>query len=248
MFRKLFFILLLALFTVPALAQEETTHTASFDGVSFSFDDALATSVNIWGYPGDSVDVMPPQVPHTLFTLYSGWPMPQSTLESTAAIYVYRIAEFADFEEQSNRLAQLQDLIANRSDLTTTENPLPFMPVYPAGQIIRARTQYVETPAVQGISYVTAYMQAQEPFTGASFVYTFQGVSTDGQVYVSLIAPLATDLFPAELSAIDPAEFQAQFETYLAESAVTLNDAAPDAFTPSLDSLTALVESIRFGS
>ena len=245
MFRKMLVSLLLTLLTVPVFAQED--HTVSFDGFSFDFADSLATSVNIWGYPGDSVDVMPPQVPHTLFTLYSGWPMPQSTLESTTAIYVYRTAEFADFEEQSNRLTQLQALIASQSDLSAVEQ-LPFLPVYPAGQIIRARAQYVETDAVQGIRYVTAYMQAQEPFTSASFIYTFQGISTDGQHYISVIAPLDTGLFPAELSAIDPVAFQNEFNDYLAESLATLNDAAPETFTPSLDSLDALVKSIRFGA
>lgn len=245
MFRKLLLILLLGLLVVPAFAQEDSTHTASFDGVSLAFDNALATSVNIWGYPGDSVDVMPPQVPHTLFTLYSGQPAPQFVLESTAAIYVYPVAEFAAFEEQTNRLNQLQALIADQPDLSAIET-LPFLPVYPAGQVIRARARHVETAAVQGISYVTAYMQAREPFTGSSFLYTFQGVSTDGQYYVAVVAPLTTVLFPAELAALDPVAFEQQFDAYLAESAAALDTAAPAEFTPSLDLLDALVNSIQF--
>lgn len=247
MFRKLLIVLLLALLAVPALAQEEGLHRVSFDGFSFAFDDALATNVNIWGYPGDSQDVMPPQVPHTLFSLYSDWPAPGFILESDAAIYVYRTAEFASYPEQANRLAQLQDLIASQMDLAGVEM-LPFLPVYPAGQVVRAAAQYVDTPAVQGIRFITAYMQAREPFTSASFLYTFQGISTDGSRYISIVAPLETTLFPAELAAVDPEAFEREFDPYLADSTAALNSAAPDAFAPALSSLDALVASVRFGS
>jgi heat shock protein HslJ len=121
------------------------------------------------------------------------------------------------------------------------------MPVFPAGQVIRARAQYVETPAVQGISYVTVYRQDASPFLGNEFLYTFQGLSTDGTRYVSAIFPLDTALFPAETPTdFDYEAFIEGINDYFAESIAILNGASPDAFTPSLATLDALIQTFTF--
>lgn len=245
--------LLVTLVALPALAQD----TLTFNDFSFTLDSAVATNVNVTRYGGDAPDLQAPggpEVAHTQFTLYNAFPVPESIFDSQGGVRVYNIADFGPYEFPSQRLAQLQSLLAERPDLAqftaTTDDSsdeLPFMPVMPAAQVIRARPQFIETPAVQGISYVTIYRQDASPFLGSEFVYTFQGISTDGAHYVSAIFPLETALFPAETPAdFDYEAFIETINDYFAESVATLNDASPDAFTPSLTALDAIVRSFSF--
>jgi hypothetical protein len=247
--------LLLALCALPVYAQDNTSNTVTFNGISFSFDISLAMNVNISHTPGDPVDFEAPggpQVGHTEFMLYSD-AFPASSLEAPASIRVYNTADFAGYTFFEERLQQLQTLLSERPDLSAymtvaedlSENALPFLPVFPAGQVIRARAQYVETAAVNGIAYVTVYRQDASPFTGDEFMYTFQGLSTDGQYYVSAIFRLTTDLFPAEPEPdFDMEAFMAGINEYFMESITTLNEAAPEDFTPSLATLDAVIQSI----
>jgi len=76
-------------------------------------------------------------------------------------------------------------------------------------------------------------------------VYTFQGFSTNGTRYVSVIIPLKVAQFPTELPANDaPAAFSEQYNAYLTQTIETLNAATPQDFTPNLNLLDALVQSI----
>ncbi len=248
------FALFLALGVFSAAAQESMTHTVAFDGFGFDFDPALAANVNITQYPGDPAEIGPgfAEPPFTQFALYNEFPVPESVLDAVGGVRVYRTADFAGYTEHESRLQQLQTLLDERPDLAAymmasedmNQDALPFIPVFPAGQVIRARAQVVDTPAVMGISYVTIYQQAAEPFLSDSFIYTFQGVSADGAYYVSAIFNLTTELFPAELPTdYDPDAFLAQMQAYFEESIAQLSAAAPDDFTPSLTTLDALIQS-----
>jgi heat shock protein HslJ len=254
--RMLFVTLLVTLLTVPVFAQG-TSNSVTFNGVSFSFDSSVAANVVISQYPGDPADLGPgaAEPPYTQFGLFNQFPAPESILDSTGNVRVYNAADFTGHSEHEARLAALQSLLTDRPDLAqfmaATENAsditLPFIPVFPAGQTIRAQAQFLETDAVRGIRYITAYQEAIEPFLSDSFLYTFQGVSADGSRYVSVIFPLNTDLFPADIpSDFDTAVFQQEMATYLPESIATLSSAAPENFTPNLTTLDALVQSMSF--
>jgi heat shock protein HslJ len=199
-----------------------------------------------------------PEVAHTQFVLYTNPPAPESIFDAPIAIRVYQTADFGPYEFPFQQLQQLETLLAERPDLAqfmavpadnSSPNVLPFMPVLPAAQVIRARAQFVETPALQGVSFVTLYSQGVSPFTAGDFFYTFQGLSADGSHYVSLVARLNTGLFPSEIPAdFDMDAFTATFNDYLNESVATLNAAAPDDFTPSLTALDALAQTFAFTS
>jgi heat shock protein HslJ len=252
--------LCLALFALPVLAQD-SANAITFNNFSFSFDSSLASNVNITQFPGDPPDLEQPggpEVAHTQFVLYTTPPAPESYFDAPIAIRVYRTADFGPYEFPSQQLQQLQTLLAERPDLAefmvvpaegTPGNSLPFMPVMPASQAIRAQAHYVETAGTQGVSYVTVFRQDVSPFTGDEFMYTYQGLSNDGAYYVSMVAQLSTDLFPAEIPAdFDYDAFTATFTEYLTESVATLNAASPDDFTPSLTALDALAQTFTFTS
>ncbi len=248
--------LILALGASPALAQDSTT--IAVNDFSFDLDSASAANVNISLYPGDAPDVQQPggpEVAHADIALYDTFP-PESIYDATGNIRIYETADFADYDYAAQQLEQLQTLLDQRPDLAayttidpenTSNNALPYMPSQPGSQLIRAQPRYVETASVKGITYITIFRMDVSPILGNEFVYTFQGISDDGEHYVSATFWLNAALFPAEIPAdFDYSAFDAGFIDYLSESVATLTAATPADFTPSLDSLDALVQSFAF--
>lgn len=250
--------LALLLAVTPALAQESTTHTVAFDGFRFSFDEALARNVNISQHVPDPAEDGPwfAEPRYTQFALYNEFPVPESLLDVVGSVRVYRLADLAGYDEDLRRAEQLRALLTERPDLTpymaardnASENTLPFLPVFPAAQIVRARAHYLDAPAVSGISFVTVYSQGIGPLLADEFLWTFQGLSANGEYYVMALFPLHTGLFPQEVGAgYDPDALIARLVEYLNESIATLNAASPSDFSPSLDALDALVSTFAFG-
>ena len=249
-------LLLFILAAVPALAQD---NQVAFNGLQFSYDPALGISVNIAVIPGDPVDDAGPgfsDAAKTQFTLYDPGE-PTASLLDTGGVRIYRMADIAQYDFLQAEAERLQSLLAERPDLAAVQRPadqpalgtLPYMPVLPHGQTLAARAQYVETEALAGISYLAAYPAALAPFVSQDFLYTFQGISTDQQYYVTVTFPLHTRLFPETLEGVDfdMATFQQNYAPYLVETSAQLAAADPDAFAPSLDHLEALVQSITLG-
>lgn len=251
--------IVLALTVTPALAQGGTPHSVTYDGFGFQIDPAIAANLVVIPTPGDPVDLQQPggpEVAHIQFILYNGTPAPESPFDAPGSIRVYKIADFKGYDFPTQRLTQLQTLLSSKADLTpymamtdqATDNNLPFMPVIPAGQIIRARAVYVDLPTITGISFVTAFAQDVSPFISTSFMYSFQGISKDGTYYVSAVFKLSAAAFPAEIPAdFNYDTFSQGYADYMTKSIATLNSAAPDQFTPSITALDAVFQSFAFG-
>lgn len=256
---RLFVVIALLLTATPALAQDDT-HTVAFDGFRFSFSDSLASRVTVEGYPGDDPQIGPggADAPHLRFELshVSRDPMPAAPPPVIGDVRVYAIADMAGYEGYAERVEQLQALLAERPDLSSyevvvenlTQNTLPFLPILPAGQLLRARAEYVDTPALSGISYLVVYRQDVSPLLSNDVLWTFQGLSADGSHYVSATLRLSTPLFPDEVSGdFDWVNWtQEQWIAAFNEGIATLNAASPSDFSPSLDDLAAMVNGFAF--
>ncbi len=248
---------LLTLAALPVAAQSPTSNSVAYNGFSFSYDSALAGHIDIDEFAGDPATLEQPggpEVKHVQFAISSAETTP-SIFDAPLAIRVYNTADFASYPNQTTQLQNLQTLLGAKTDLnpfmtstdTTGASNLPFVPILPAAQVIRARAQYISTPSVSGISYITAYRQDVSPFVGSEFFYTFQGISSDGTRYVSAIFKLNTALFPAEIpSDFNMDTFNAGYIDYIQQSVTTLNSGQPTDFTPSLPLLDAVVQSFSF--
>ncbi|NLX11376.1 MAG: hypothetical protein GXY36_17150 [Chloroflexi bacterium] len=255
--RFLILLLVLALSAAPVLAQADPVHVVSFDGFRFSFDESLATNVDIWQFPGDPVDWEAPgwpQSPHTRFTLYNeGDETRGGLLQVPGVISVYPVADFESYPANQDQYQQLQTLLAERPDLEATMavnddgtgESLPFLPIVTGVQVIRARAGYVQTETLSGIAYVTLFRLDVSPFVASEFLYTFQGLSSDGSIYVSAVFNIDAGMFPAEMGVMDET-FDEQFIPYLRDSVSQLNQAEPFDFEPTLDRLEAVIGSFGF--
>jgi len=264
--RTLFVSILTLLFALMALGgqalAQDAPSTVSFNGVSFTFDPSLGTSVNITTVPGQTsaeVKVGVAAPPHTAFSLYGSRQESAKTprLGSGPVVRVYSVADLSGYAEYSNTLTSLQDLLSQRSDLTTFMAPstngndlaLPYLPAAEAGQPLRARAAYVDTADVQGVSYLTGFRQDVSAFAAKDFWYTFQGMSVDGQWYISVVTPVKASMFPKKVKAKDNNFKNADdYNTYIADAISKLNAGEDTAFTPPLTAIDALVQSITIES
>jgi hypothetical protein len=244
----------------PAVAQD-ATHNVAFDGVAFSFDEVLGSGTSITqvpGQPSDAEQPFEPDVAHLAFTLYGprdeGARVPRVGV-APSVVRFYRTADLTG-TQSAQQLDELTSLLAERPDLAAymevtddgSGDSLPFVPVIPAAQVIRARAQYVDTAQVTGVAYVTVLRQDISPFASSDFWYTFQGLSTDGSWYVSADFVVDASMFPEEVTVKDANRIAdaTHYPAYLKDSIQALNEAAPNAFAPPLTTIDALVQSITF--
>jgi hypothetical protein len=264
MLRKFALLLTIALLSAATFsvshAQDTKTNTVSFNGVSFSFDSSVATSVQISAYPGDPKSVEypgGPQPKHVTFALYTQKAdndQGGTTPEFENFITVYKHSDFKSYPDYENRFSEISDLLSDSPDLRDFTAPstgdnnkqLPFLPIIPAGQVIRSQAKYLKTDQFSGYVFVAAYRQDVSPFTSRDFSYFFVGVTPDQKTIVSAELRLDTKLFPKELpSNFDYAAFEKNYVKYMQESTDKMNKAKVTDFTPSLNTVETLVKSIN---
>ena len=104
------------------------------------------------------------------------------------------------------------------------------------------------SPAGSGVRFITRYAQDVSPVTNQSVFFTFQGLTSDGQHYVSLFWPVDTSRLPnTDEEALGGQSYEAwaqQYDAYLARTVQTLNGLPPDAFTPDLSLLDGMLETL----
>lgn len=260
---KFLLVVLLTLLSVQTAAAQQNPNVVIFNGFHFTYDSALARNVNIVQFAGDPVNQEGPggpEPPHIQFILYNtpapnpdGTPNPiPGPFEAPGVIRFYKAADINRYKLSQMQFTALSKLLANHTDLAQymavnmdKANPLPYLPVFPAGQVIRARAEYAKTDSFEGVRYITIFRQDVSPFVANEFQYTFQGLSADKSYYVVAIFRITAPGFPAKIgSNFDYDAFSKNFENYLKESTDKLNKAAPNTFKPSLAALNATIESL----
>jgi heat shock protein HslJ len=145
----------------------------------------------------------------------------------------------------AERIQQLSQLIAEKPAVSTP--PLPVLPGINAAQTLVAQVQYLDFTGGSGVAFLAYYTQDASPLTNQSLLYFFQGLTTDGNWYVSMAFPIDSAVLP-DTAADVPADAVHQATednaAYLQEVTQALNEAAPGDFTPPLDQLNAMAASI----
>ncbi len=230
-----------------------------YDGIGFRFAPELGRSVNIArvrATPPDAFRVGEPA--HVSFTLYGSRdagarpPAIGGPVEAPREVRVYRTAALDAFEGTRDQVAGLRRLLDERPDLaghSTVGGPIGIAlpevpPVTEAARIVQARPLYIDTPEVSGVAYVASYAQDTLPPTSNDLYWLFEGISADGTRYVAISWGLATDLLPDKLPKDIFDHIDRDWSRILGQSTMAIEDGAPDAFTPSLDALDALVRSL----
>jgi hypothetical protein len=247
----------------PLATAREATRDFHYAGVRFQYEASLFAAAHGEEHPAQAfvADEVPDGVgPARREVLLDGFAgtVPHSRIQ--AAINVYRVEDFddpalgsADLHLPQVELMLLRERLQEPAGRAGAAEPsqamsafLPYMPVTAdAGQVLAAKLANLRGPGIEGIRYLTAYSQEAAPVVEGQLFYTFQGLAAGGRYYVAASFPLQTGMLPARVpESLDFAAFERDIASYQRETIGAI-DARRDAqFTPALDLLDALVQSI----
>lgn len=129
---------------------------------------------------------------------------------------------------------------------------IPIPHIRGAAQVFRARVHYLPFRNGTGVGFITQYAQDTTAiYNGAAF-YAFQGLTDDDAYYISAILPITTPLFGTSYDDFDgytvdfyAADMADRWEAYLDGMTLLVNQAQPEAFTPSLGALDEMLQSLQ---
>jgi hypothetical protein len=241
--------------TITAPADAATSEVA-YQNVHFAIAAALASRVEVDEIAPvvdtGGMTMFGSQPGYSLFTLI-GYPVTRQY--GPAVVQVFPVTSFPNSDSISDQvLARLQAFLAARAPLTAHANlsggeGIPVLPLVNAAQVIVAKPQYFDFQNGFGVRFITSYGQDIYPITNERLLYVFEGMTTDGQYVVSVQFPMAASILPdtIDTSTFDYDQFMATYTDYLATTVNNLDLLRPQDYTPGLDTLDALIQSIQVG-
>lgn len=232
------------------ITQPDPTATAAATAVSAtngSLQISLDTGSMATGFQTETVtassdgpywEVLPE---YTRLTL-QGYPLSNHLM--TPQIFIYPVQELQEVNEDTVPIiTSLQTLLQSPQEIPT----MPFLPLLNAQQVMHAHVQYLDFQSGQGLRYLTQYDQAFIPINNYELIYTYQGLTGDGNYYVAVVLPVNHPSLPADAAVTgnEPPEFTNDFPTYLKNVRVSLNPQAANTFTPDLTQLDAMMSSLE---
>ena len=165
-------------------------------------------------------------------------------------IFVYPTDEYA--QSNTNAAEQIDRVRKIVAGGTLLEETLPVVPFFNATPLLAPQIKVIPFHSGSGVRALTQYAQYAAPVNNRELFYHFEGLTSDGRYYVIAILPLTAPVLPEDEkpeatvpeggvpipTAVGPNE------VYYFSVTEKLNSLAPDAFTPSLNTLDALIQSI----
>lgn len=223
---------------------------ASFEGVSFSFDSALAKSAQgklVAARPVDQAPALGGGAPQGIQFIFDGQNLPDYFDPTKPQVYVYPVEGLKALDPA---VAQgVEALQKNLADGQVAEGEQTFVfPLIPAGQVFRAQTHFLDFVNGKGMGFITYYAQDVAPLRSAQVFWTFEGITLDNKYFVSVFFPIGSPALPEETKSISGPEYDAfvkEYTTYLNNIVTTLNSLPPAGFTPNLTLLENMVRSLN---
>jgi hypothetical protein len=222
----------------------------SYENVSFVIPRGIASSANtetmtsVDTNSGAPWEIAPT---HLRFTL-TGYPLQGKFFEPQ--IYVYPADEYAQANSvASEQIERLKKAVAGSPLLKET---LPNVPFFNAEHIIAANIQLIKFQSGSGVREITQYDQYPAPINNHELFYHFEGLTGDGKYYVLAILPITAPVLAEDEKAessvpaggIPIPPNTGPTNVYYFSVTEKLNSLPPDSFTPPLNSLDALIQSM----
>ncbi len=170
---------------------------------------------------------------------------PVDNMYHDPTILIYPINDFIALGENIEAIVNdLKTLLADQPDSPDT---IPFLPIYNAAQMMQAYVGYLDFRNGSGVRFITQYGQAAAPVNNDSAIYSYMGLTNDGQYFVSATFPINHELFyPDGLT--EPAEgweiFSENFMGYIENMESELAMQSPESFTPDIGLLDEMMASL----
>ena len=110
-----------------------------------------------------------------------------------------------------------------------------------------ANVTYFDFQNGSGVRYLTMFGQALYPIDNQNLFYTYQGLTDDGQYYISAVLPVVNPGLPDDGATVigDWYEFDQNWDNYIADELAWLNSQAPGEFFPTLTVLDDMMASFQ---
>ncbi len=171
-------------------------------------------------------------------------------------IYVYPASDYALMLPAAfESIHRLQNYLYAPNNVPALDQ-LPGVPFFNAQSLFAAHIQPVAFQNGKGIRYLSEYAQYPASANNTDLFYNFIGVTSDGERYIVAIFPLTSPVLAETSDAGAPlpsggipypymANPQADMSAYYSAVTNLLNTQRPDNFTPSLNQLDALIQSMQ---
>ncbi|HSV85223.1 MAG TPA: hypothetical protein VLH85_01520 [Levilinea sp.] len=171
------------------------------------------------------------------------------------AIYVYLASAYVDLLPAAfESIHRLQNYLYAPNNVPALDQ-LPGVPFFNAQILFAAQIQPLSFQNGKGIRYLTEYAQYPASANNTDLFYNFIGVTSDGERYIVAIFPLTTPVLAETSDAGAPlpargipypymANPNADMDAYYIAVTDLLNAQLPESFTPRLDELDRLIQSI----
>lgn len=231
---------------LPEVQVTETPDTPSSESpveITLDFSDA-ATNVTIETIPANPASAESPfWEAGSEYRLLALQDYPVAEHMHKPQIFIYPAADLAAANENVSKIiVDLQALLKTQE----VGDYLPFLPLFNAQQVMHAQVQFLDFKSGKGVRYLTQFDQAPLPVNNNELFYTFQGLTSDGKYYIAAVLPVTNPELP---EGSDVSEKQAEvlndFPGYLSDTADQLNQQPPDSFTPDLNKLDELIQSVE---
>jgi hypothetical protein len=171
-------------------------------------------------------------------------------------IYVYPAMPYVQMLPTAfESIHRLDNIFAN-TGAPISSNQLPSIPFIEGTQVFASNIKVIPFQNGQGVRFLTEYAQYFASANNHDLFYHFQGLTSDGEYYIIAILPIRNPIL-AETS--DPgaalpeggvpylfySDPNADVQLYYKSVAEVLNATPQDAFTPTLDQLDSLIQSIK---
>jgi hypothetical protein len=226
----------------------------AFNGVEVTIPTAVASGASgkiVAASRGEDLPEFAINPPYSEIKL-TGYPAQNDYFQGM--IQVFPVADYEQISQVAGQRVQaMQALLAQKP--AAPDQEMPVLPVYNAAQILRAQVQYASFQNGAGVRFVTMYSQGLMPATNKEVFYTYQGLTSDGAYWVSAILPVNAAFLPADSNSagnppaggvpfpVNPGEAQAK--AYYQAVADRMHATAASQFTPSLEALDAMMQSLR---
>jgi hypothetical protein len=173
-------------------------------------------------------------------------------------IYIFPAEEYALLVPAAfESMHRLNNIFAKNGAPIRSEE-LPAVPFFNAQQVFASNIQPISFQNGKGVRFLTQYAQYPAPVNNQEMFYLFQGLSnhTDGAYYIVAILPVRHPALPetSDPAAVLPsggipypsmADPDTDWPGYYGTVTTLLDSSTPDVFTPTLDRLDLLIQSIQ---
>jgi hypothetical protein len=216
--------------------------------LSFYLEPALGSGYECQAVPESSSSDIPMNIfiypAHTELTIQD---YPLTHTQFSPQVWIFPVNRYNELlpDTLPDLVSELERLIISGS---LSSGDLPFLPPIPQTQTFFSHETSISFDGGQGLRFITEYSDGPLPISNLNIIYTFQGLTDDGEYWVAVTLPISSPMLPASYDTLPGGYTQESliqnYDTYLDEVKDGLEAQAPGSFWPSINSLDNLVESI----